>query len=95
MLMRTPPLPSARTPSPLLKGTPALLLAAVLLLVGGCGGSSTNSAGSSSSSSGGGAATPEGGAALAADARSAATGDIPDNQSFLTCSDLRLRDAML
>jgi hypothetical protein len=34
-------------------------------------------------------------AALAADARSAATGDIPDNQNFLTLKDPRLRVSML
>jgi hypothetical protein len=95
MLNRTPPFLSARTPSRLFKRTPTLLLVAALLLAGGCGGSSTNSAGSSSSSSAGGAGAPEGGGALAADAKSAATGDIPDNQNFLTFSDLRLRVAML
>jgi hypothetical protein len=71
--------------------TPLLLL---VLLVGGCGASSTNSASSTSSSPGGGA-TSEGSGALAADAKSAATGDIPDNQNFLTFSDPRLRVAML
>jgi hypothetical protein len=71
------------------------LILVVVLLVSGCGGSSTNSVSSSSSSSAGAAATPEGSGALAADAKSAATGDIPDNQNFLTFSDLRLRVAML
>jgi hypothetical protein len=51
--------------------TVALATAAVVVV--GCGGSSSLS---SSASSGQGA--------LAADARSAATGDIPDNQNFLT-----------
>src|SRR2546430_4554763 len=55
----------------------ALPFALTGALLGGCGGSSSNgsSSGSSSSSS-----------ALAADAKSAATGDIPDNQNFLTYS---------
>ncbi|MEA2429736.1 MAG: hypothetical protein QOI19_209 [Thermoleophilaceae bacterium] len=51
-------------------------------IASGCGGSSSkgssNSASSSSSS------------ALAADAKSAATGDIPDNQNFLTYGDKRV-----
>jgi hypothetical protein len=47
-------------------------LAAAALVAAGCGGSSSSSSSSS------------GQAALAADARSAATGDIPDNQNFLT-----------
>jgi hypothetical protein len=53
----------------------ALPFALAGALVSGCGGSSkkSSSSGSSSSSS-----------ALAADAKSAATGDIPDNQNFLT-----------
>jgi hypothetical protein len=64
-------------------------------VAGGCGGGSTSSTASSSSSPAGGAGASEGGGALAADAKSAATGDIPDNQNFLTLSDLRLRVAML
>jgi hypothetical protein len=92
---RTPPSPFKRTPSLLLGRTSPLLLLVVVLLVSGCGGSSTSSATSSSSSSAGGAAAPEGSGALAADAKSAATGDIPDNQNFLTFSDLRLRVAMI
>jgi hypothetical protein len=51
----------------------AVALAATALAAAGCGGSSSSSSSSSSSH-----------AALSADARSAATGDIPDNQSFLT-----------
>jgi hypothetical protein len=47
-------------------------------LAAGCGGSSSSSSSSSSSQS-----------ALAADARSAATGDIPDNQNFLTFADAK------
>ncbi|MEA2413147.1 MAG: hypothetical protein QOC77_3708 [Thermoleophilaceae bacterium] len=60
----------------------AVPLALAAALAAGCGGSSSGggsgskpAASSSSSSSGG---------ALAADANSAATGDIPDNQNFLT-----------
>jgi hypothetical protein len=53
----------------------ALLLALVPAIAGGCGGSSDKKGSSSSSGS-----SP---AALAADAKSAATGDIPDNQNFL------------
>jgi hypothetical protein len=51
-------------------------LAATALVAAGCGGSSTSSSSS-------------GQAALAADARSAATGDIPDNQNFLTFTDAK------
>jgi hypothetical protein len=57
---------------------------AAVLLVGGCGGSSSTSTSSSSTA-------PEAGAALAADAKSAATGDIPDNQAFLTLDAPRAR----
>lgn len=92
---RTPPFPFKRTPLPLVGSKSPLLLLVVILLVGGCGGSSTNSVSSSSSSSPGGATAPEGSGALAADAKSAATGDIPDNQNFLTFSDLHLRVVML
>jgi hypothetical protein len=56
-------------PSPRTACTAAL--AAAALVAAGCGGSSTSDSSSSQ-------------AALAADARSAATGDIPDNQNFLT-----------
>jgi hypothetical protein len=52
----------------------AAALAAAALVAAGCGGSSKSSSSSSSSRQ----------AALAADARSASTGDIPDNQNFLT-----------
>ena len=47
----------------------AVALAATALAAAGCGGSSSSSSAD---------------AALSADARSAATGDIPDNQNFLT-----------
>src|SRR4051794_33545187 len=49
-------------------------------LVSGCGGSSKKSSSSASGSSS---------SALAADAKSAATGDIPDNQNFLVYTDKR------
>jgi hypothetical protein len=52
----------------------AAALAAAAFVAAGCGGSSKSSSASSSA----------GQAALAADARSASTGDIPDNQNFLT-----------
>src|SRR3954451_5939874 len=67
----------------LTSGVAALALVAVV--AAGCGGSS----GSSSSSQGG---TPPG--ALSAEAKSAATGDIPDNQSFLTFHDAKLGFSM-
>jgi hypothetical protein len=56
----------------------ALPLALAGALASGCGGSSKKSSSSASGSSSG---------ALAADAKSAATGDIPDNQNFLVYSD--------
>ena len=55
----------------------AVTLAAAALAAAGCGSSSSSSPSSSSSSG-------SSQSALAADARSAATGDIPDNQNFLT-----------
>jgi hypothetical protein len=51
-------------------------------LLAGCGSSSHSSAASTSASSA--ASTSAAPGALSADARSAATGDIPDNQVFLT-----------
>ena len=53
----------------------ALLLALVPAIASGCGGSSDKKSSSNASGS-----SP---AALSADAKSAATGDIPDNQNFL------------
>jgi hypothetical protein len=79
----------------MLKRTSPFVLIAVLLLAAGCGGSSNTSATSSSSASAAAGAPPEGGTALAADARSAATGDIPDTQNFLTLKAPRLRISML
>jgi hypothetical protein len=78
----------------MLKQTPALALIAVLLLAG-CGSSSKTPSGPSSSASAAGAGGNEGGAALAADAKSAATGDIPDTQNFLTLRAPRVRISML
>jgi hypothetical protein len=60
----------------------ALLLALVSAIASGCGGSSDKK-----SSSGASGSSP---AALAADAKSAATGDIPDNQNFLVYRDKRV-----
>jgi hypothetical protein len=74
---------------------PLALLAAALLGAGGCGSSSSGSTASSSSASAAGTTAPEGGAALAADAKSAATGDIPDSQNFLTLNNQHLRIAMI
>jgi hypothetical protein len=60
----------------------ALSLALVLVTIAsGCGGSSSKSSSNASGSS------PS---ALAADAKSAATGDIPDNQNFLVYRDKRV-----
>ena len=61
----------------------AVLLLAVAGLAGGCGGGGAKSSSSSSSPSGGGAQA----GALSAEATSAATGDIPDNQVFLVFRD--------
>jgi hypothetical protein len=57
----------------------ALPLALAGALAGGCGSSSSDKSSSSASS--------PSSSALAADAKSAATGDIPDNQNFLTYGD--------
>jgi hypothetical protein len=80
----------------MLKKTSPSLLIIGLLLASGCGSSATGSSHSTSSASaGGGAGAQESGAALAADAKSAATGDIPDTQNFLTLRASRLRVSML
>jgi hypothetical protein len=60
----------------------ALPLVLVTAIAGGCGGSSDNKSSSKASGS-----SP---AALSADAKSAATGDIPDNQNFLVYRDKRV-----
>jgi hypothetical protein len=80
----------------MLKRTASFLLLAAVLSASGCGSSSSsNTTASSSSASAGGTTSPEGGTALAADAKSAATGDIPDSQNFLTLNDQHLRVAMI
>src|ERR1700738_2393454 len=79
----------------MLKRTPPLLMITGLLLASGCGRSSKTTTTSSSSGSAVSTTAPEGGGALAADAKSAATGDIPDTQNFLTLKAMRLRVAML
>jgi hypothetical protein len=78
----------------MLKKTSPSLLIVCLLLASGCGGSSYSPSSSTSSASAGGAGAQESGAALAADAKSAATGDIPDTQNFLTLRAPRLRVSM-
>jgi hypothetical protein len=82
----------------MLKNASRFLLVAGLLFVSGCGGgssASTTPSNSSSAGSAGGAAAPEGASALAADAKSAATGDIPDTQNFLTLAAHQARVSML
>jgi hypothetical protein len=80
----------------MLKKTRPLLLLAALLVAGGCGSSSSSSTTASSASpAAGGTSAPEGGAALAADAKSAATGDIPDSQNFLTLKSQHLGVSMI
>jgi hypothetical protein len=78
----------------MLKRTAQLLLVGALLVASGCGGSSNTTA-SSTTASAGGTTAPASGAALAADAKSAATGDIPDSQNFLTLNATRLRISMI
>jgi hypothetical protein len=82
----------------MLRKTRPLLLLAALLVAGGCGSSSSSpssTAASGSSSAAGGTSAREGGTALAADAKSAATGDIPDSQNFLTLKTQHLRFSMI
>jgi hypothetical protein len=74
------------------KASPLPIIVAVLLAAG-CGGTARGTAESKGSSSANGA--PEGGSTLATDARSAATGDIPDTQNFLTLRAPRLRVSMV
>src|SRR5881227_784762 len=61
-----------------------LALGLSVLALAACGSSSGSSSSTGGSSSGGGGA---GAGALSAEAKSAATGDIPDNQVFLTFHD--------
>ncbi len=72
--------------------TSSLLATAAVLLLGACAGGSSVTGPSSPAGT---QAPSSGGGALAPDARSAATGDIPDTQNFLTLSDPRLRVSML
>ncbi len=76
--------------------TLAVFLTPILLLLAcGCGSGSKTSVTSGSSSAAGANPAAESGGTLAADARSAATGDIPDSQNFLIYSDVRLGISML
>jgi hypothetical protein len=70
----------AMSSNPMVRVAPSLALVLVTI-ASGCGGSSSKSSSNASSSS------PS---ALAADAKSAATGDIPDNQNFLVYRDKRV-----
>ncbi|MCW3027961.1 MAG: hypothetical protein JWN81_1172 [Solirubrobacterales bacterium] len=79
----------------MLKRTPSFVVLAALLVASGCGSSSSSTTASSTRASAGATTAPESGAALAADAKSAATGDIPDSQNFLTLSAPRLRISMI
>jgi hypothetical protein len=71
------------------------LLIAGLLVVSGCGGTGSSHPVATSSAATGGGGAAEGASALAADAKSAATGDIPDTQNFLTLKASSLRVSML
>ena len=66
----------------------AVVCAGVALTAAGCGSSSgSGSSGSGSATSGSAATTGGSPAALSAEARSTASGDIPDNQAFVTLHD--------
>jgi len=75
------------------------MLLPLLLLAAGCGSSSSSSGTPSSAAAGTTPAAAEGGAAssaaLSADAKSAATGDIPDTQNFLALSGTQAHVSML
>ncbi|HEV3230537.1 MAG TPA: hypothetical protein VGY97_13755 [Solirubrobacteraceae bacterium] len=79
-----------RAGPPRFLGAAASVLATGALVLAGCGGSSSSSSSPKSTSSTGAGPAPSSSAggssagALSAEARSAATGDIPDNQNFLT-----------
>jgi len=79
------------------RGTSALgaiaVFALACILLSACGGGSSSSVSSNPSAAGSTQATGAG--ALAADARSAATGDIPDNQNFLTYNNPSPRFSMV
>jgi hypothetical protein len=62
---------------------------------GSTGGGSPGSGSSGGGSPGSGSGQAESGGALAADAKSAATGDIPDSQNFLTLAGTRTKVSML
>ena len=79
----------------MLKRPSRFLLLAAMLLAGGCGASSNSTPAPPTTPSAAGTSPAESGAALAADARSAATGDIPDSQNFLTLSAPRLGISMI
>jgi hypothetical protein len=79
----------------MLRATPLLAALATSLLMASCGGSTSASSSTSAGTTAASGATTEGGGALSADAKSAATGDIPDTQNFLTLSDPTLRVSML
>jgi hypothetical protein len=79
----------------MVKKTPLFLLLAALPVASGCGSSASSPTASSSSAPAASTTAPESGAALAADAKSAATGDIPDSQNFLTLNSQRLRISMV
>ncbi|HWF36684.1 MAG TPA: hypothetical protein VG295_14990 [Solirubrobacteraceae bacterium] len=58
--------------------------ALLAVLVAGCGSSSSSNPGATNTHTSSGSAAAPAAGALSADATSAATGDIPDNQAFLT-----------
>ncbi len=62
-------------------------IAIVSVALAGCGGGTSASHGSSSNSASTAPQSPQGSAEAPSDAQSAATGDIPDNQAFLTFTD--------
>jgi hypothetical protein len=67
----------------------AVPLAMAGAIVSGCGSSGSSGSSSSGTGSSGGSGGSGGSGALSADATSAATGDIPDNQNFLTFKDAK------
>lgn len=82
-----------------LRSACALACAALVTAASGCGssGSSSSSSSSAAAASGGSAAaagSTTGAGALSAEARSAATGDIPDNQIFLVYANPAARYSM-